>query len=374
MARVSSSRDRRLQGVPSTQSPLTCHATTQKHHPSLRLIAVHSLIDAILTTLVVLCFALVTLSSPSHLGRRVCEHLSRGDALLGGGIVASPGSGLESCEEKFAFGIAPVLFLLGGIAVYVRVTASAFIWSYYRAAHSAEGRICLESPTSTPKSSYEYPSSSAGRRRAGTAGAATHSASSQQHQAPPLPGRHSRSSSASTVRPKLSFKNLNQPASRIMLLPSGFDASGYRSPLPHLNVIPPSPIPSSNSSTDSFETIKGPGPGPAPPSAQTTRRRSMSHDSTDSVIVYAPILMTISEAQSLGGREAVIASSATASSSSSRHQRTGSSSPRHRTTSPPATAPINRAVPSRQSAPFAAVKGFRDSTELESFQSSVKSA
>jgi hypothetical protein len=325
---------------------------------------VHSLIDAILTTLVVLCFALVTLSSPSHLGRRVCEHLSRGDALLGGGIVASPGSGLESCEEKFAFGIAPVLFLLGGIAVYVRITASTFIWSYYRRAHAAEGRICLESPTSTPKSSYEYPTAAGGgaRQRAGTAGS-SHPASSQ----PPLPGRHSRSSSASTVRPNLSFKNPSQPASRIMLLPSGFDASGYRSPLPHLNIVPPSPVPSSNSSTDSFETIKG----PAPPSVQTTRRRSMSHDSTDSVIVYAPILMTISEAQSLGGREAVIASSATASS---RHQRTGSSSPRHRTTSPPATAPADRAVPGRQSAPFAAVKGFRDSTELESFQSSAKSA
>ena len=285
-------------------------------------------------------FAIVVAYAPSGLGHAVCEHLSRGDAL---GIVASPGSGLELCEEKWSYGIAPLLLLISGIALFVRTKSALFIYTYYREAQ-AEGRICLESPTSSPRTSHEQ----------------------QQHRqhsqctSKSRSGRHSRSSSASTIRP-----HSGQPASRIMLLPTDYDASCRT---PTLNIIPASPLVGSmNSSTESFETITAAQDS----SSDIFRKRSYSHgsgaDQRERVVVYAPVLMSIDEAQKLGGREAVIASAISSSPTSY------ASSPRHRTTSPPVTSHGRNAsylssgssgatLTSAGQGPFASVKGYRDAS------------
>lgn len=315
---------------------------TQKHFPSLRIFALHAVADAVLMGISAAVFAMLALYAPSQLGHAVCEHLSRGDAL---GIVASPGSGLELCEEKWSYGIAPILLLLSGIALIIRAKSSLFIWYYFRQAQG-EGRICLESPNSTPRhSSHE--------QRGQIAGQSGKSRS----------GRHSRSLSASTVRPHHAL------ASRIMLLPTDYDSSSLRTPT--LNVIPASPLlGSTNSSTESFETIKGVASDSDP-----YRKRAYSNGSAaERVVVYAPVLMSIDEAQKLGGREAVIASALSSSPTSY------ASSPRHRTTSPPVNSgrsgshlPNGSATPTLASgagSPFATVKGQRDvvqpsTTEME---------
>ena len=295
-----------------------------------------------MTGLTAVAFALVAAYAPSNLGHAVCEHLSRGDAL---GIVASPGSGLEMCEEKWSYGIAPLLLLISGIALFIRTKSALFIWAYYREAQG-DGRICLESPESSPRHSHEHQQSP------------HHHHSSSRSRS----GRHSRSSSASTVRP-----HSGQPAARIMLLPTDYDHS-LRTPT--LNIIPASPLLGSvNSSTESFETIKV----AAQDSSDAHRKRSYSHgserDHKERVVVYAPVLMSIDEAQKLGGREAVIASALSSSPTSY----ASSTLPRHRTTSPPVVAHGRSSsyLSSGSSAttptlatqsPFSSVKGSRDNS------------
>jgi hypothetical protein len=144
-------------------------------------------------------------------------------------------------------------------------------------------------------------------------------------------------------------------ASRIMLLPVDYQSPPQTglpsSQFPSLRVIPPSPYISSNSSCDSIDTVKGGLSTSSPhPSASTSRKRSMSHDSGSNpynhVVVYAPVLMSIEEAQQLGGKEAVIASSTSSvnaaaissgiCSSPTNYQNNSGASPRLRNLSPPA--------------------------------------
>lgn len=307
--------------------------------------AIHAVTDTILNALTVAAFALCALYAPSQLGHTVCEHLSRGDAL---GIVSSPGSGLEICEEKWSYGIAPLLLLISAIALFIRIKSALFIWQYYRAAQ-AEGRICLESPSSTPRHSHDQLRS--------------HSSSQSTRKS----GRHSRSSSASTIRPHHSHT-----ASRIMLLPTDYDHSSASLRTPTVNVTPASPmLGSSNSSTDSFETIRA-----HDSNNDAFRKRAYSAGSAvERVVVYAPVLMSIDEAQKLGGREAVIASALSSSPTSY-----ASTTPRHRTTSPPVSSTRGASYLSSGStgsitptmspaSPFASVKGHREAqsaaTEME---------
>jgi len=170
-------------------------------------------------------------------------------------------------------------------------------------------------------------------------------------------GRHSRSSSASTVR--------TASASRIMLLPADYKQSQSSSF---------SLFSGTNESSDSLNTIKAPMSG----SKEAYRKRSMSSDSHSSqgqrnmVVVYAPTLMSVEEAQKLGGREAVIANP-TLSVSPASYSSSSSSSGRYRQPSPvgnkrstsPGTAPVILEEEPHSPNPFVSLKGYRDATELE---------
>ena len=327
--------------------------TSQNHLPSLRLFAIHSIIDTSFAALATLVIASVTFSPSvsTKLGHAVCEHLSRGDAL---GIVYSPGSGLEACEEKWSYGIAPVLLLLAAIALFFRSKTAHYIYNYYRRA-AFDGRISLESPSIvTPTLHHPTYSSIPMKGRSNTTSSTSSTSSSLSS------GRHSRSSSASTVRPGT--------ASRIMLLPIDFKTSSspsQKAAFPILQVTPPTPsslVPSSSLSecpdTPKLSSTHNP----------PEKTRTGSRSNHGNVIVYAPILMSVEEAHQLGGREAVIA---TALSSSPNSGRVGSVGTRHRQHSPPSnrrtpTPPANISEDNNQPAtPFAAIKGFRDSTEME---------
>lgn len=362
---------------------------------------------------------LLSSSVSQGLGHAVCEHLSRGDAW---GLVASPGSGLELCEERWNYGLATFLLLLGGIALFVRTKTAIFIYDYYRRI-ATEGKISLESPSVVSLLSSR--SSNDGRRLSLSYDDHHRQQHSQQHsqQHPPSTStrprtntnssRHSRASSSSTVRP---FRSAT--ASRIMLLPPDYQSSLSSSP--SLQVTPPSPhLAHSNSSCDSIDTVKGVSSCSSSNPSSTSRKRAMSHDSAshpyNHVVVYAPVLMSIEEAQQLGGKEAVIASSALTSGmcSSPTNYSQASASPRLRNVSPPdtnrslrnqdypqnvkhrlaSTSPPRRSdsegsngtiVPDSKTPvpmsnalhanPFGSIKGFRDTTEMEDLASAAKKA
>lgn len=223
-----------------------------------------------------------------------------------------------------------------------------------------------------------------------------------------------------------------------MLLPPDYQP-GLSSPA--LQITPPSPhLTHSNSSCDSLDTIKGgvstcssssSNNNSSTSSSSTSRKRAMSHDSGSNphnhVIVYAPVLMSIEEAQQLGGKEAVIASSSSAQASgmcSSPTNYQSAASPRLRNVSPPesnysrslshhqyqqqqyqdypkdvksrsSTSPpprrsdsegsngtivpdnkssITSQHPAGHASPFGSIKGYRDTTEMEELASAAKKA
>ncbi|KAL7009492.1 hypothetical protein EMMF5_001123 [Cystobasidiomycetes sp. EMM_F5] len=346
------------------------------HLPSLRFFALHAIVDTILCGLVAILFALTAFSAntlvSSQLGHAFCEHVSKGHSFLG--FVTSPGSGMENCEEKWLYGIAPIIMLCASGAFCIRAKTARAVWDYYQRALT-EGKISLDSPSTSSVSSStfshsssstlhvdnlgqaaNYPYSRASRSRKKRSGTGSSSGSSNG-----TGGRtisHSRSSSTSTVRPFLAAGT----ASRIMLLPSDYANPGY--PIEKSSgqaSSPISPRSGKSSSSESFDTIRGPhplhpqglsahttlsssntypappipslshhqsqyqqaaashftpNPSTSPPALEThlapahSRKRSMSYDSGSTphpkVVVYAPILMSIEEAQSLGGREALI--------------------------------------------------------------------
>lgn len=432
--------------------------TIQSHIPSLRIFALHAIIDTLLVALIVFIFALTAYSGSlsANLGHTVCEHLSRGDAW---GLVASPGSGLELCEERWNYGLAPFLLLLGGIGLFIRTKTAFYIYDYYRNLESNQGKISLESPsvTSLHLSTTSSRSSDEGVRlssydhhhhhRAQQYKDSQHPSHQSSHRSTSRPRnntpsntlsssssptRHSRSSSSSTVRP---FRSAT--ASRIMLLPVDYQSQQQQ---PSLHITPPSPhLTHSNSSCESLDTVKGVSSTCQTNTANSSRKRAMSHDSVSNpynhVVVYAPVLMSIEEAQQLGGKEAVIASSS-ASSTTSSNSSAGvisastsgmctspthyPASPRLRNVSPPEDhhPHPHHHVPSTShhrhqqhseyprdvkhkpkrsdsdssnmtivpdssrtpvlgvttTSPFGAIKGYRDSTEMEDLASAAKSA
>lgn len=353
----------------SYSSSLSCTscllAVSQTHLPSLRFFALHAISDTFLCGLVAVVFALAAFSSSnsvsSQLGHAFCEHLSRGNSLFG--FVTSPGSGMENCEEKWQYGIAPLIMLAACVMLFVRAKTARAVWDYYRRMLT-EGKISLESPsTSSIASSASshsssstihgeqygeqqiYPYARATRSRKKRSETATSSSSSSGQRKP----GHSRSSSSSTIRAVLPPGS----ASRIMLLPNDYSGaglspvdvrvSGSSSPSsPNMHT----PRNTKSASAESVDTLRASHPlsgvrsasrhSPQPcypqqhpyaPAGHTTssssvshacvatnhsRKRSLSHGSgsgTDPqgrVVVYAPILMSIEEAQSLGGKEAVI--------------------------------------------------------------------
>lgn len=362
----------------------------QSHIPSLRLFAIHAIIDTVLGSITVLLFTIATIFSSgdvsSSLGHAVCEHLSRNDAW---GLVSSPGSGLELCEDRWNYGTAPLLLISSAIALFLRCKSAIFIYSYYHqmVVASQKGRISLEDlesdsphPTSMHHHNLLHQQHHSNTSNSSLSSAATATGSShhhnhhhhQHHQKHPHHSHHndscssstrprtntastssssskhshshSRSSSSSTVRP---FRSATT-ASRIMLLPADYNNKNTSGISPALHVTPPSPcMPPSNSSSESLDTIKAGPLSSSPPtpsfysssSSLLSRKRAMSHDSASNpynhVIVYAPVLMSIEEAQQLGGREAVIAPSANSSALCSSPTSYASTSPRLRGHSPP---------------------------------------
>ncbi|KAK9900089.1 hypothetical protein P389DRAFT_165232 [Cystobasidium minutum MCA 4210] len=409
---------------------IAVRAVVQSHIPSLRIFALHAIIDSLLAGLVVFVFALTAFSSSisQNLGHAVCEHLSRGDAW---GLVSSPGSGLELCEERWNYGLAPFLLLLGGIALFVRTKSAILIYDYYRNVESGQGKISLESPSAASllSSSSSSRSSNEGRRmslssyddhhshshhhRGQQQYASAHRSSSQtrtnnafsnNNTSSATSGKHSRSNSSSTVRP---FRSAT--ASRIMLLPVDYQSQQQPPSIgssPFLHITPPSPhLAHSNSSCDSIDTVKGISTtcSASNSSSSSSRKRAMSHDSGSNpynhVVVYAPVLMSIEEAQQLGGKEAVIAASSSTTSGMCASPTHYPASPRLSNVSPPGAGGAERDVKSKPKRsdsessnmtivpdssrtpivvgganPFGDIKGYRDSTEMDELASAAKDA
>lgn len=335
---------------------------------------------------------------------------------------------MELCEERWNYGLAPLLLLIAGIALFIRTKTAIFIYDYYRRT-ATEGKISLESPSVT--SLHSSRSSSEGVHLSSYDEHRRHHQHHQHRTSPPSSTRprnnttssaHSRSSSSSTVRP---FRSAT--ASRIMLLPPDYQNQQGSSPSsfsPSLHITPPSPhLTHSNSSCDSIDTVKGVSSCSSNPSfSNTSRKRAMSHDSGSDpynhVVVYAPVLMSIEEAQQLGGKEAVIASaSASASGVCSSPTNYASASPRLRNVSPPGhpshphqhhrhqqhhpspyprdtksepkrsdsegssttimpdnKTPVVPPMSGNGTSPFAAIKGYRDTTEMDDLASATKNA
>lgn len=394
---------------------IAARGVLQPHLPSLRIFALHSIIDTSLTALVSLVFVLTLFSSSlsTKLSHSICAHLARSSnsALESVGLIFSPGTGLENCEEKWSFSIVPLLLFFAGTVLFVRAKMTSYVYAWYKDSAYSEGRISLESPSvdSLSSASSATLAHDAHRRySSSSSGGHNHqhrhhydrkkSASMSSGSSPPklrlnsgtnlpLPGRHSRSSSsASTIRPS-NGQHHSDPLvplspSRIMLLPSDYEGSAvYTSPTsltPSGTAGHTSPrIPSychPNTSAESFETV----------TAGSSRRRSFSHDPTSNpaghVVVYAPILMSIEEAQQLGGREAVIASSPNGVSTST-STKGGLTSPRLRNPSPPVRTSAGYPQPPaseqasvarstyaedvKTASPFQSIKGSRQSMDSD---------